>query len=45
MKVKFPDFSQVDKEVLIRIMRKNASYKMRHGLAKEALTALEQLRK
>ncbi|XP_065071058.1 signal recognition particle subunit SRP72-like [Rhopilema esculentum] len=39
------DKQGVDKELLIRIMRKNASYKMRHGLAKEALTALEQLRK
>lgn len=35
---------RADKDLLLKLMRKNANYKMRHGLANEALTALEQLR-
>eukprot|EP00112_Aurelia_sp_Birch-Aquarium-sp1_P018323 Seg4357.1 transcript_id=Seg4357.1/GoldUCD/mRNA.D3Y31 product="Signal recognition particle subunit SRP72" protein_id=Seg4357.1/GoldUCD/D3Y31 len=35
---------QHNKSTLLKLMRKNASYKMRHGLAKEALVALERLR-
>jgi len=35
---------RADKDLLLKLKRKNANYKMRHGLANEALTALEQLR-